>query len=77
MPLGTPSGRAFSGFFSILLLVWQVERINPQILQIYFPFGLWALRRFPQERLLTNFPQGRVLGFLKGGAGSREARPEG
>jgi len=54
--------RRMAGFlsFPLLIPVWQVGRINPQILEIYFRCVLWRFRRFPQERLLTDFPQVQV-----------------
>jgi hypothetical protein len=57
----TPAGLAGGSFLS-LIQVWQVRRINPQFLEIYFAFRLCRLRRFPQGRLLTTFPRTPGLG---------------
>ena len=48
--------------FSLLIPVWQVRIINPQISQIYFRCVLLELQRFPQARGLTGFPQGTERG---------------
>jgi hypothetical protein len=41
--------------FLLLLQVWQVGIINPQIFKIYFRCVSKEVQRFPQARLLTTF----------------------
>ena len=56
----SPSGNLVSGrgLFLSLIPVWQVRIINLEIFEIYFRCALYWLRRFPQGRGLTSFPQG-------------------